>query len=202
MRDYRDAKIMARMLREALAAKHLKITVGESLEMIARLFGAADWNTLSASIKNAERVPESTETRGRARSLRFARTTELALHRAVGIAADRGHAEVTVEHLLLALIKDPDASAIMRAHAVDFAIMREQITRSIEIGSPSNNLAGASDPAPSRALQRVVQHAILDVQQADENSVTGAHLLAAIFSGENPTAIRILREHGVDLDHS
>ena len=125
MRDYRDAKDMARMLREALAARHHKITVGESLEMIARLFGAADWNTLSASIKNAERLPKSSEKDGSGKHLQFARTTEQALHRTIGIAADRGHSEATVDHLLLALIKDPDASAIMKAQAVDFAAMRD-----------------------------------------------------------------------------
>ena len=41
MRDFRDAKAMARTLRAALAAKGLKITIGESLELIAKTFGAA-----------------------------------------------------------------------------------------------------------------------------------------------------------------
>jgi hypothetical protein len=50
MRDFRDAKAMAHTLRAALAAKGLKITVSESLELIATAFGAADWNTLSATI--------------------------------------------------------------------------------------------------------------------------------------------------------
>jgi hypothetical protein len=53
MRDYRDAKAMARTLRSALAAKNLKLSSGESLELIARLLGAPDWNTLSAAIKAA-----------------------------------------------------------------------------------------------------------------------------------------------------
>ena len=202
MRDYRDAKIMARMLREALAARHHEITVGESLEMIARLFGAADWNTLSANIKNSERLEKSTETDGTGRHLQFARTTEQALHRTIGFAAEQGHSQATVEHLLLALTKDPDASTIMKAHAVDFAAIRQQITQSIAADSTSNSAGRATDPTPSRGLQKVVQRAILDVQEAGGGNVTGAHLLAAIFSGENPTAIRILREHGVNLDQS
>lgn len=54
MRDFRDAKAMARTVRAALAAKGLKITIGESLELIAKALGVADWNTLAAAIKTAE----------------------------------------------------------------------------------------------------------------------------------------------------
>jgi Glyoxalase superfamily protein len=51
MRDYRDAKAMAHTLRASLASKSLKVTVGQSLELIAELFGLPDWNTLAAAIR-------------------------------------------------------------------------------------------------------------------------------------------------------
>jgi Glyoxalase superfamily protein len=57
MRDFRDAKAIARTLRAALAAKGLKITIGESLELIAQAFGATDWNTLSATIRAQTPAP-------------------------------------------------------------------------------------------------------------------------------------------------
>ena len=53
MRDFRDAKAMAQTLREALAAKSIPITHSDSLELIARLFGQRDWNTLAARIQAA-----------------------------------------------------------------------------------------------------------------------------------------------------
>jgi hypothetical protein len=53
MRDFRDAKAMAQTIRTALAAKGLKISIGESLELIAKALGAGDWNTLAAAIKAA-----------------------------------------------------------------------------------------------------------------------------------------------------
>jgi hypothetical protein len=53
MRDYRDAKAMAKTLRSALAAKRIKISIGDSLELIAKALGAPDWNTLAAAIKAA-----------------------------------------------------------------------------------------------------------------------------------------------------
>jgi hypothetical protein len=50
MRDFRDAKVMAHSLREALKAKAVVITHSESLELIARTFGYDNWNILSARI--------------------------------------------------------------------------------------------------------------------------------------------------------
>jgi len=54
MRDFRDAKVMAHSLRDALKAKAMEITHSESLELIAKTFGYENWNILSAKIDAAE----------------------------------------------------------------------------------------------------------------------------------------------------
>ena len=54
MRDFRDAKAMARSLRDALAAKAVETSHSESLELIAKAFGYENWNILSANIEEAE----------------------------------------------------------------------------------------------------------------------------------------------------
>jgi hypothetical protein len=56
MRDFRDAKIMARALRDALNAKAIEITHSEALELIAKAFGYDNWNILSAKIDAAEPI--------------------------------------------------------------------------------------------------------------------------------------------------
>jgi hypothetical protein len=56
MRDFRDAKAMAHALRASLAAEGFRITVSQSLELIARAFGVADWNTLAAAIHQRARA--------------------------------------------------------------------------------------------------------------------------------------------------
>jgi hypothetical protein len=53
MRDFRDAKVMAHALRDALKVKAVEITHSESLELIANAFGYANWNILSAKIEAA-----------------------------------------------------------------------------------------------------------------------------------------------------
>jgi len=63
MRDFRDAKAMARSLRDALSAKAVRTTHSESLELIAKAFGYENWNILSAKIDAAQ--PQSGSAVGR-----------------------------------------------------------------------------------------------------------------------------------------
>jgi ATP-dependent Lon protease len=51
MRDFRDAKTMALTLRESLTTKAVTISHSESLELVSRMLGVADWNTLSALLQ-------------------------------------------------------------------------------------------------------------------------------------------------------
>jgi hypothetical protein len=62
MRDFRDAKVMARALRDALKSRAVETSHSECLELIATLFGYDNWNILSAKIEaaapaGAERSP-------------------------------------------------------------------------------------------------------------------------------------------------
>jgi ATP-dependent Lon protease len=51
MRDFRDAKSMAQTLRESLTTKAINISHSESLELVSKILGVADWNTLSALLQ-------------------------------------------------------------------------------------------------------------------------------------------------------
>ena len=51
MRDFRDAKVMARAMRETLAARGTEISHSEALEIVARQFGVETWNILCAKIE-------------------------------------------------------------------------------------------------------------------------------------------------------
>lgn len=55
MRDFRDAKAMAQTLREALGAQAVTVSHSSSLELVARMLGIADWNTLSALLQSEPR---------------------------------------------------------------------------------------------------------------------------------------------------
>jgi ATP-dependent Lon protease len=51
MRDFRDAKTMAQTLRESLTTKAVTISHSESLELVSKILGVSDWNTLSALLQ-------------------------------------------------------------------------------------------------------------------------------------------------------
>jgi hypothetical protein len=57
MRDYRDAKAMAKAMRDDLATRNIAISHSEALEVVAKQFGFQTWNILSAKIDEAEASP-------------------------------------------------------------------------------------------------------------------------------------------------
>ena len=50
MRTYKDAKTVAKSLSESLTARNVLLSHSECLEIVARVAGFADWNTLSAKL--------------------------------------------------------------------------------------------------------------------------------------------------------
>lgn len=57
MLRYSDSKTMAKVLRKALAERQIDISHSDSLELVARQFGFADWNMLSARIEVEDKAP-------------------------------------------------------------------------------------------------------------------------------------------------
>lgn len=54
MHSFMDAKLMAKLLRQALADRSVTLTHSDSLELVSRQFGFANWNMLSAKIERAK----------------------------------------------------------------------------------------------------------------------------------------------------
>lgn len=59
MRDFRDAKLMAKDLRAALAGRKVEISHSEALELVARQHGFDNWNVLAAKIEAGSEAPAS-----------------------------------------------------------------------------------------------------------------------------------------------
>lgn len=57
MRDFSDAKTMAKVLRTALAESGLEVSHSQALELVARQFDQPDWNVLSARISQHRQAP-------------------------------------------------------------------------------------------------------------------------------------------------
>src|SRR6516165_2686620 len=124
----------------------------------------------------------------------FSRRLEQSLHRALALANEHHHEYATLEHLLLALIDDQDAAAVMRACNVDLQKLRRRLVAYLE--SELDNLVtdGDEDSKPTAGFQRVIQRAVIHVQSSGQEEVTGAHVLVAIFAERESHAAYFLQE--------
>ena len=62
----------------------------------------------------------------------FSRALEKTLRKALALANERRHEYATLEHLLLALIDDPDAAAVLRACNVDLDQLRKNVVQYLD----------------------------------------------------------------------
>jgi ATP-dependent Clp protease ATP-binding subunit ClpA len=124
----------------------------------------------------------------------FSPPLEQTLHRALGEATKRAHEYATLEHLLLSLIEDKDAIAVMRACGVDMDELAKQIRHYLDTELGSLKIEEATDASPTAALQRVVQRAILHVQSSGRDEVNGANVLVALFSERESHAVYFLQQ--------
>ena len=124
----------------------------------------------------------------------FSRSLEQALHRALALAGERRHEYATLEHLLLALVDDQDAAAVMRACNVDVDLLKRNLVEYIDTELANLTGDGRQDAKPTAGFQRVIQRAVIHVQSSGREEVTGANVLVAIFAERESHAAYFLQE--------
>ncbi|NNK65861.1 MAG: ATP-dependent Clp protease ATP-binding subunit ClpA [Rhodobacteraceae bacterium] len=125
----------------------------------------------------------------------FSNTLEQAIHSALALANARRHELATLEHLLLALIDEPDAAKVMQACSVDLEALKKTLLEFIEddLSTLVTDVEG-SEAVPTAAFQRVIQRAAIHVQSSGRTEVTGANVLVAIFAERESNAAYFLQE--------
>jgi ATP-dependent Clp protease ATP-binding subunit ClpA len=124
----------------------------------------------------------------------FSRPLEETLHRAVHYANERKHEYATLEHLLLALIDDPDAAGVMTACNVELVNLKTALTLYVDTDLAALATSDGEDAKPTAGFQRVIQRAVIHVQSSGREEVTGANVLVAIFSERESHAAYFLQE--------
>jgi len=126
----------------------------------------------------------------------FSRTLEHTLRRALSLATDHSHEYVTLEHLLLSLVDDDDASGVMHACKVDLDKLRQNLESYLENELDALRVQNREheEPRPTAGFQRVLQRAMLHVDSSGGREVTGANVLVALFSERESHAAYFLQE--------
>ncbi|WP_243613978.1 ATP-dependent Clp protease ATP-binding subunit ClpA [Shimia aestuarii] len=125
----------------------------------------------------------------------FSNTLEQAIHAALAQANARKHEFATLEHLLLALLEEPDALRVLQACGVDLEELRGSLVEYIDedLSTLVTDIEG-SEAVPTAAFQRVIQRAAIHVQSSGRTEVTGANVLVAIFAERESNAAFFLQE--------
>ncbi len=104
---------------------------------------------------------------------------------------------MTVEHLLLALMDNPSAEAVLKATSVDFQRLRGDLEQAIATSVSKLDEDDGRDTQPTLGFQRVLQRAVYHVQSSGKKEVTGANVLVAIFGEKDSHAVYYLNQQDV-----
>ncbi len=128
----------------------------------------------------------------------FSSSLEKSIHSALKLANERNHELATLEHLLLALLDEKDASNVLNACNVNVDLLRNNIENFLnnELGSLVTEVEG-SEAVPTTGFQRVIQRAAIHVQSSGRNEVTGANVLVAMFAERESHAAFFLQEQEI-----
>ncbi|MEP7042012.1 MAG: ATP-dependent Clp protease ATP-binding subunit ClpA [Dokdonella sp.] len=127
----------------------------------------------------------------------FSKDLEVTIGQCYKEAREQRHEFMTVEHLLLALLDNTSATAVLRACSADTAKLgrdlRSIITETVPVLPPNDE----RDTQPTLGFQRVLQRAVYHVQSSGRKEVTGANVLVAIFGEKDSHAVYFLGQQDV-----
>lgn len=127
----------------------------------------------------------------------FSKSLEQTLNYAFSQAREKRHEFITIEHLLLALLDNPEAGKILSSCGANLERLRAGLGIFIDETTPHVPLNVERDIQPTLSFQRVLQRAIYQVQSSGSPEVTGANVLTAIFSEPESQAVYFLSQENV-----
>jgi ATP-dependent Clp protease ATP-binding subunit ClpA len=125
----------------------------------------------------------------------FTPALEESLQRAVAYANARKHEFVTLEHLLLSLLDDEDAAEVFKSCETDMETLRESVLSYIDRDLHTLVVENHNgDARPTAGFHKVVQRAVIHVQSANRDEVSGANVLVALYAARESHAVFFLHE--------
>ena len=104
----------------------------------------------------------------------------LSLNRAVEQARELHQRVVSIEHLLLALTDDPDATGSLEACGVDLARLKTDIATFVTKSASGGHGEASGEPASSPELRHMLDQAVEAAREAKRQEINSFIVLAAI----------------------
>ncbi|OAX54949.1 ATP-dependent Clp protease ATP-binding subunit ClpA [Xanthomonas graminis] len=127
----------------------------------------------------------------------FSKDLEQTIGQCYKRAREARHEFMTVEHLLLALLDNPSAQAVLKACGADTERLRSELEQAIEASVSRLAEDDGRDTQPTLGFQRVLQRAVYHVQSSGKKEVTGANVLVAIFGEKDSHAVYFLNQQDI-----
>jgi ATP-dependent Clp protease ATP-binding subunit ClpA len=127
----------------------------------------------------------------------FSPAIEVVLSIAFREAVSRGHAYLTLEHLLYVLAHDPDGERILAACGADLPALRRALGTYLDESVERQRRGKEREPEQTVAFRRVLQTAILHVQSAQRDEVNAGDILAALLQQPKSHAAQLLTDQGI-----
>jgi len=130
-------------------------------------------------------------------SLSITKELESSLRLAFAEAKARRHEHVTLEHLLYALLRDPVATRILRACGARLQELKRELEQHLLESQPQLPDGFDRDPEQTRAFQRVLERAAMQVQSSGKETIDAGSVLVALFRERDSHALYLLEKQGV-----
>ncbi|CBA15952.1 ATP-dependent Clp protease ATP-binding subunit ClpA [Xanthomonas albilineans] len=127
----------------------------------------------------------------------FSKDLEQTIGQCYKRAREARHEFMTVEHLLLALLDNPSAQAVLKACGADVDRLRNDLEQAIDASVARLAEDDGRDTQPTLGFQRVLQRAVYHVQSSGKKEVTGANVLVAIFGEKDSHAVYFLNQQDI-----
>ena len=113
-------------------------------------------------------------------------------------ARGKRHEFMTVEHLLLSLLENDAALAVLKACGSEVLKLQKELTEFVDSTTPLiPEMDEERETQPTLGFQRVLQRAVFHVQSSGKSEVTGANVLVAIFSEQESQAVYFLKQQNI-----
>ncbi len=129
--------------------------------------------------------------------IKVADNLRVALSRAVEDTARRRHEMLTLEHLLLALLHDPDSAKLLEALGVKLSKLEKDLEQFLDDEMEVLPEGEEVEPAQSIAFGTVLQRAMFFVQSSKKDELDGPTVLTEILREEESMAVYLLNKQGV-----
>ena len=145
--------------------------------------------------------------------MRFTPELEKTISRAIKLATDFRNEYVTLEHVLLAGLEDPEIKDIIEGCSGNVGILKSDLEKFIrerlEVVEPLPTQGSSALPVKfsaeesefkpllTVAFHRVIQRAVLQVESAGKSVVTSGNVLISLMREEDSHAVYFLSQQGV-----